>query len=160
MGNQMNIPGKMSRDIWIQTFPLRRKWLGLHCIANYSVNGKTLIAAGFLFLIREQTKWIPSDSRRWNCLQEMSWLFLLLPVVTLSKRQNTNAKQVPDVRMRTQGYTVCVCARQVYQTATFQTVGFVSTVGYKFSGTWRPFLNADTLHKKNAGNPCFLFRIP
>lgn len=40
----------------------------------------------------------------------MSWLFLLLlPVVTLSKRQNTNAKQVPDVHMRTQGYTVCVC---------------------------------------------------
>lgn len=47
MGNQMNILGKMSRDI--QTFWLRRKWPGLRCIANYCVNGKSLIAAGFLF---------------------------------------------------------------------------------------------------------------
>lgn len=51
----MNIPGKMSRDILIQTFPLRRKWPGLRCIANHSVNGKSLIAAVFFCFVFKGT---------------------------------------------------------------------------------------------------------
>lgn len=154
MGNQMNIPGKMSRDI--QTFWLRRKRPGLRCIANYCVNGKSLIAAGFLFFKGTNKM----NSFRFATVKLFAGNELAVPPPPPRRHAFQATKYQCKTSSRcayahTRVYCVCVCARQVYQTTTFQTVGFVSTVGYKFSGTWRRFWMLTHCTKQTRAIPFF-----